>query len=114
MKDPIATKNFVWGSPKSKNIEYKIEHPVFSKDKNGKTVISYIYQFPEPKSLEQGLFLNKLSNSLEQSKQHIVFKLPPGYSIFSNNHFLLHGRRAFQPSPNMSRELLRQRGVFYS
>ena len=114
MKDPMATKNFVWGSPKSKNIEYKIEHPVFSKDKDGKTVISYIDQFPEPKSLEQGLFLNKLSNSLEQSKQHIAFKLPPGYSIFSNNHFLLHGRRAFQPSPNMSRELLRQRGVFYS
>ena len=114
MKDPIAKENFVWGSPKSKNIDYKIEHPVFSKDKDGRPIISYIDQFPEPTSLEQGLFLNKLSNSLENSINHIAFKLPPGYSIFSNNHFLLHGRRAFQPSPNMSRELLRQRGVFYS
>ena len=114
MKDPVAKENFIWGSPKSKNIDYKIEHPVFSKDKEGRPIISYIDQFPEPTSLEQGLFLNKLSNSLENSNNHIAFKLPPGYSIFSNNHFLLHGRRAFQPSPNMSRELLRQRGVFYS
>ena len=112
--DPVAKEDFVWGSPKSKNIDYKVEHPVFSKDSEGRPVISYIDQFPEPTSLEQGLFLNKLSNSLENSKNHIAFKLPPGYSIFSNNHFLLHGRRAFQPSPNMSRELLRQRGVFYS
>jgi len=114
LKDPVAKENFLWGSPKSKNIDYKVEHPVFSKDLEGRPIISYIDQFPEPTSLEQGLFLNKLSNSLENSKNHIAFKLPPGYSIFSNNHFLLHGRRAFQPSPNMSRELLRQRGVFYS
>ncbi|MDA0995482.1 MAG: glutarate dioxygenase GlaH [Proteobacteria bacterium] len=113
MKDPVAKENFIWGSPKSKNIDYKIEHPVFSKDKEGRPIISYIDQFPEPTSLEQGLFLNKLSNSLENSINHIAFKLPPGYSIFSNNHFLLHGRRAFQSSPNLHRELLRQRGTFY-
>ena len=114
IKDPVAKQNFIWGSPSSKNIDYKIEHPVFSKDMNGKPTISYIDQFPEPSSLEQGLFLNRLSESLENSKRHMAFKLPPGYSIFSNNHFLLHGRKAFQPSPNMSRELLRQRGIFYS
>jgi len=114
IKDPVAKQNFIWGSPKSKNIDYKIEHPVFSKDMNGKPTISYIDQFPEPSSLEQGLFLNRLSESLENSKRHMAFKLPPGYSIFSNNHFLLHGRKAFQPSPNMTRELLRQRGIFYS
>ena len=27
--DPIAKENFIWGSPKSKNVEYKIEHPIF-------------------------------------------------------------------------------------
>ena len=111
--DPIAKENFIWGSPKSKNVEYKIEHPVFFTDQDGKPVISYIDQFPEPRSLEQGLFLNKLSESLENSKKHIAFKLPPGYSIFSNNYFLLHGRKAFQSSPNLYRELLRQRGTFY-
>ena len=30
--DPIGKQNFVWGSPKSKNIEYKVEHPVFTTD----------------------------------------------------------------------------------
>jgi protein CsiD len=111
--DPVAKENFLWGSPKSKNVEYKIEHPVFFTDKQGKPVISYIDQFPEPRSLQQGLFLNRLSESLENSKKHIAFKLPPGYSIFSNNYFLLHGRKAFQSSPNLYRELLRQRGTFY-
>ncbi len=51
MKDPVAKENFIWGSPKSKNIDYKIEHPVFSKDKEGRPIISYIDQFPEPTSL---------------------------------------------------------------
>ena len=50
--DPVGKENFTWGSPKSKNIEYKVEHPVFSKDKNGKTTISYIcllYTSPSPR-----------------------------------------------------------------
>jgi len=112
-KDPIGRENFIWGSPKSKNVEYKVQHPIFSTDKNGKPIISYIDQFPEPQTLNQGLYLNKLSESLEGSSKHIAFKLPPGYSIFSNNYFMLHGRRAFQPNPDLYRELLRQRGVFY-
>ena len=33
-KDTIGRQNFIWGSPKSKNIDYKVEHPIFSKDKN--------------------------------------------------------------------------------
>ena len=44
-KNPVGHQNFVWGSPKSKNIDYKVEHPVFRKDKNGKPIISYIDQF---------------------------------------------------------------------
>ena len=32
--DEVGKQNFVWGSPKSKNVDYKVEHPVFSKDKN--------------------------------------------------------------------------------
>ena len=66
--DPIGKQNFVWGSPKSKNIDYKVEHPVFSKDKKGKPTISYIDQFPEPQNMEQGLFLQRLSDALEESK----------------------------------------------
>lgn len=111
--DPIGKENFIWGSPKSKNVEYKVEHPIFSTDAKGKPIISYIDQFPEPQNLKQGLYLNSLSESLESSAKHIAFKLPPGYAIFSNNYFMLHGRKAFKPHPKLYRELLRQRGVFY-
>ena len=112
--DPIGQKNFTWGSPKSKNVDYKVEHPVFSKDKNGKPTISYIDQFPEPKNMEQGLFLQRLSDCLEESKNKIEFPLPVGSTIFSNNYFWLHGRKSFKENTNLSRELLRIRGTFFN
>jgi protein CsiD len=35
-------------------LNIKLSIPVFKKDKNGKPIISYIDQFPEPKNMEQG------------------------------------------------------------
>ena len=113
-KNPVGQQNFVWGSPKSKNIEYKVEHPVFKKDKNGKSIISYIDQFPEPKNMEQGLFLQRLSDCLEESKNKVELPLPVGSIIFSNNYFWLHGRKPFKENTNLSRELLRIRGTFFN
>ena len=112
-KDPVAKQNFIWGSPKSKNINYKVEHPVFSEDENGKAQISYIDQFPEPKNMEQGNFLQKLSDSLEESKNKGITKLPVGSIIFANNSFWLHGRRPFKENRQLSRELMRIRGSFF-
>ena len=112
--DPVGQQNFIWGSPKSKNIDYKVEHPVFSKDKNGKPTISYIDQFPEPKNMNQGLFLQKLSDALEGSQNKIITSLPVGSSIVANNYFWLHGRKPFKENKNLSRELLRIRGSFFS
>ena len=113
-KNPEGQQDFIWGSPKSKNVEYKVEHPVFKKDKNGKPIISYIDQFPEPKNMEQGLFLQRLSDCLEESKNKIELPLPVGSTIFSNNHFWLHGRKPFRENTNLSRELLRIRGTFFN
>jgi len=110
--DPIGKQNFTWGSPKSKNVDYKVEHPVFSSDENGKPKISYIDQFPEPKNMEQGNFLQKLSDALEESKNKIITKLPVGSSIIANNYFWLHGRQPFVENKNLLRELLRIRGKF--
>ena len=112
--DPVGQQNFIWGSPKSKNIDYKVEHPVFSKDKKGKPTISYIDQFPEPQNMEQGLFLQRLSDALEESKNKVSFPLPVGSTIFSNNYFWLHGRKAFKEHSGLSRELLRIRGTFFN
>ena len=112
-KDPVGKQNFVWGSPKSKNIDYKVEHPVFSSDEEGRPTISYIDQFPEPQSMEQGNFLQKLSDGLEESKNKIITKLPVGYSVIANNYFWLHGRKPFKENKELSRELLRIRGSFF-
>ena len=112
-KDPVGKQNFTWGSPKSKNIEYKVEHPVFSFDKEGRPKISYIDQFPEPKNMEQGNFLQKLSDALEESKNKIITKLRVGHSVIANNYFWLHGRKPFKENKELSRELLRIRGSFF-
>ena len=112
--DKVGKQNFIWGSPKSKNVDYKVEHPVFSEDENGKPQISYIDQFPEPKNMEQGLFLQKLSDSLEGSQNKIVMPLPVSFSVVANNYFWLHGRKPFVENKKLSRELLRIRGSFFT
>ena len=111
--DPIGKEDFLWGSPKSKNIDYKVEHPVFSSDKQGRAQISYIDQFPEPKNMKQGTFLQKLSDSLEESDKKIITRLPVGSSVVANNYFWLHGRKAFKEHKDLCRELLRIRGSFF-
>ena len=110
--DPVGKKNFVWSSPKSKNVEYKAEPPVFSEDSEGRAQISYIDQFPEPQNMEQGNFLQRLSDALEESNNKIVLPLPTGSAIVANNYFWLHGRKSFKENKNLSRELLRIRGHF--
>ena len=112
--DPVGKQNFTWGSPKSKNIEYKVEHPVFSKDKEGRAQISYIDQFPEPKNMEQGIFLQKLSDALEESKNKVIIKIPIGSAVVANNYFWLHGRKPFKENKDLVRELLRIRGSFFN
>ena len=69
---------------------------------------------PETKIMEQGLFLQRLSDCLEESKNKIEFPLPVGSTIFSNNYFWLHGRKPFKENTNLSRELLRIRGTFFN
>jgi protein CsiD len=111
--DPIGRENFTWSSPKSKNVDYKVEHPVFFEDSKGLPQISYIDQFPEPKNMRQGQFLQKLSEALEGSINKVITKLPIGSAIVANNYFWLHGRKPFKENKNLSRELLRIRGKFF-
>ena len=112
--DSVGKQNFIWGSPKSKNIDYKVEHPVFSEDANNRPQISYIDQFPEPKNMTQGNFLQKLSDGLEESKNKITIKLPVSSTIVANNYFWLHGRKPFKKNKDLNRELLRIRGSFFT
>ena len=112
-ENPIGMQNFIWGSPKSKNVNYKVEHPIFIKDKKGNINISYIDQFPEPQNIDQGAFLQSLSDALEESDNKITTEVPIGSSVVVNNYFWLHGRKPFKENKHLSRELLRIRGSFY-
>jgi len=112
--DPVGKENFIWSSPKSKNVNYKVEHSVFSTDKSGKPIISYIDQFPEPQNMQQGNFLQNLSDKLEGSIKKINTNLPKGQTIVANNYFWLHGRRPFMENRELFRELLRIRGKFFN
>ena len=112
-KDPVGRQNFIWSSPKSKNIGHKVIHPIFTEDEKKRSKIAYIDQFPEPKNMEQGLFLQKLSDSLEESNNKVITKLPVASLVVANNHFWLHGRRPFKKNKKLSRELLRIRGSFF-
>jgi protein CsiD len=64
--------------------------------------------------MEQGNFLQKLSDALEESKNKVITKLVPGSTIVANNYFWLHGRKPFKENKELSRELLRIRGSFFS
>ncbi len=111
-RHPTGRQEFIWSSPKSKNVNYKIKHPIFSEDSEGNSQISYIDQFPEPVNMAQGEFLQKLSDALEESANKIIINLEPGSAILANNYFWLHGRKPFKENKNLSRELLRLRGAF--
>ena len=64
-------------------------------------------------TLNQGNFLQRLSDGLEESKNKIITKLPVGFSVIANNYFWLHGRKPFKENKELSRELLRIRGSFF-
>ena len=64
--------------------------------------------------MEQGIFLQKLSDALEESKNKVIVELPVGSVIIANNYFWLHGRKPFKENKDLVRELLRIRGSFFN
>ena len=50
-KDPVGRQDFIWGSPKSKNVNYKVEHPIFQSDEKGRPNICLLYTSPSPRDL---------------------------------------------------------------
>ena len=45
--------------------------------------------------MEQGNFLQRLSDGLEESKNKIITKLPVGFSVIANNYFLASWQKTF-------------------
>jgi protein CsiD len=110
---PLAKQDILWSSPPSKNIGYKIQHPVFfEEDKNGHPHILYIDQFAEPRNREEGLYLYEMGESLENEENCLSVPVPVGSMLVAQNHMWLHGRDKFIPHEGLRRELLCQRGHF--
>ena len=110
---PLAKQDIQWGSPPSKQVDYKVHHPVFfEEDKNGKPHMLFIDQFCEPQNMQQGLYLHKMSESLEAEENCSNIRVPVGSMLVLQNHCWLHGRDKFISNPGLERELLRQRGQF--
>lgn len=110
---PLAKKDIVWGAPKSKKVESKVEHPVFFEhDADGKPLILYIDQFAEPSNKAEAKYLYEMGESLEADTHFLSVPMPVGSMLVMHNHFWLHGRDKFVPHPELCRELLRQRGHF--
>lgn len=112
-RHPLAKEPIVWGAPKSKNVTTKVMHPVFfEEDAQGKPHMLFIDQFAEPQNRAQGRYLYEMGESLEADQHCVSIPLPVGAMLVIQNHCWLHGRDKFVSHPQLSRELLRQRGHF--
>lgn len=111
---PLAKEDIQWTSPSSKNIGYKIQHPIFfEEDENGRPKMLFIDQFAEPLNMRQGQYLFNMGTSLETEQNTFNVRVPVGSMLVINNHVWLHGRDKFIANNGLYRELLRQRGAYY-
>lgn len=110
-KDPLGSYEFTYKSPPSKNVAQMVKRRTFFKQ-NDKYCISFIDQFVQPETIEQGEYLHDLSASMENSPGTAAIPLPVGDLVMLNNLFWLHGRAPFEKNVNLHRELMRQRGMF--
>jgi len=112
-KHKQSKEDIQWGSPPSKNVDYKTYHPVFlQEEEKGEPRMSFIDQFAEPLNIEQGMYLYEMGESLESEANTFGVELCEGSMLIINNHSWLHGRDKFIAKKNLHRELLRQRGAF--
>lgn len=110
-KHPLASYEFTYKSPASKNVGQTINRRTFFLQ-NDKPCICFIDQFVCPETIEHSLWLKNMSDSMENSAGTKLLTLPTGQMILLNNLFWLHGREPFEKHPKLHRELLRQRGTF--
>ncbi|NEU32244.1 carbon starvation induced protein CsiD [bacterium LRH843] len=108
---PLASHEFLYKSPPSKNVSQVIHRKTFF-NHNNKPCICFIDQFAHTETIEEASYLKGLSDSMENDSSVIELELPVGDLVMLNNLFWLHGRAAFEKNPNLDRELLRQRGRF--
>lgn len=110
-RDPLGSKPFLYKAPGSKNVDERVERPVFFHGEFGLS-ISFIDQFVQPSNGAEAAYLKALSESMEASPGTKTVRLPVGDLVVLNNYFYVHGRAPFEKNELLHRELMRQRGMF--
>ena len=109
---PLATYPFIYKAPPSKNVDTEVKRQTFFTDEEGRPCLCFIDQFVYPGTREQGAWLSDMLKSMEESPATKPISLPVGEFVMLNNRFWAHGREAFEPDPELHRELMRLRGYF--
>jgi protein CsiD len=107
----LAARDLIYKAPASKNVSVPMKRRTFF-DADGKPGIRFIDQFVHPESIEEAAYLHDMLASAEADPATKAIPLPAGDLIVLANAFWLHGRAAFEPHPELHRELMRQRGRF--
>lgn len=111
VQDPLGAKPLLYKAPGSKNVDERVERPVFFHGEFGLS-ISFIDQFVQPANEAEAEYLQNLSESMENSPGTRTVSLPTGNLVVLNNYFYVHGRAPFERNEQLHRELMRQRGTF--
>jgi protein CsiD len=111
VQDPLGAKPLLYKAPGSKNVNERVERPVFFHGEFGLS-ISFIDQFVQPANDAEAAYLQALSESMESSPGTRTVRLPVGDLVVLNNYFYVHGRAPFEHNEQLHRELMRQRGTF--
>ena len=109
--DPLGSKPLLYKAPGSKNVDERVERPVFFHGEFGLSM-SFIDQFVQPANGQEAAYLQALSESMEASPGTKTVSLPVGDLVVLNNYFYVHGRAPFEKNEKLHRELMRQRGTF--
>ena len=109
--NPLGSKPLLYKAPGSKNVDERVERPVFFHGEFGLS-ISFIDQFVQPANDAEAAYLQALSESMENSPGTRTVSLPAGELVVLNNYFYVHGRAPFERNEQLHRELMRQRGTF--
>lgn len=109
--DPLGSRPLLYKAPGSKNVNERVERPVFFHGEFGLS-ISFIDQFVQPANAAEATYLQALSESMEASSGTKTVRLPTGDLVVLNNYFYVHGRAPFEKNEHLHRELMRQRGTF--
>lgn len=111
LANPLGSRPLLYGAPGSKNVDERVERPVFFHGEFGLS-ISSIDQFVQPQDAAEAAHLKALWESREASSGTRTIRFPVGNLVVLNNHFYVHGRAPFVPDEQLHRVLMRQRGMF--